>query len=128
MLAEVFDVGSKKRTFLEKGVYIKNIDLCTFTQGYAQNMAASAQWLCFVVPSCWAFGEDLLSYLNGIAAQLGVGIYLQGEFIITTEYAGVVSITQNPTDLAEGTPSLLPYQVYGEMTGQDSQLVPPLAR
>ncbi|GAG23107.1 unnamed protein product, partial [marine sediment metagenome] len=36
----------------------------------------------------------------------------------------MVSITQHPADLAEGTPGLLPYKVDGEMTGQDSQLVP----
>ena len=76
MLAEVFVVGRKKRTFSERGVYIKDKNFCTFAVGYAQNMAASAQWLCFVVPSCGAFGEELLPYLNGIATQLGVGIYL----------------------------------------------------
>jgi hypothetical protein len=76
VLAEVFDVGIKKRTFLERGVNIKKLKLCTFTQGYAPNKAASAQWLCFVEPSCGAFGEELLPYLYGIAAQLGVGIYL----------------------------------------------------
>ena len=76
MLAEVNDVGSEKRTFLWNGVYIKRTYLCTFTVGYALNTAASAQWLCFVVPLCGSFGEELLSYLNGVAAKLGVGIYL----------------------------------------------------
>ncbi|GAG23104.1 unnamed protein product [marine sediment metagenome] len=50
--------------------------MCTFTTGYAPNTAASAQWLCFVVTLCGSFGEELFSYLNGIAAQLGVGINL----------------------------------------------------
>jgi hypothetical protein len=76
VLAEVGDVGGKKCTVLKIGVNIKRVNLCTFTDSYAQNMAASAQWLCFVVPSCGAFGEELLPYLYGIAAQLGVGIYL----------------------------------------------------
>ena len=76
MLAKVKDVGCEKRTFLENGVYIKRIYLCTFTVGFALNTAASAQWLCFVVPLCGSFGEELLSYLNGVAAKLGVGIYL----------------------------------------------------
>lgn len=75
VLAEVINVGSKKCTFLKKGVYIKRINLCTYAAGYARNTATSAQWLCFVVPLCGSFGEDLLSYLNGVAAQLGVGIY-----------------------------------------------------
>jgi hypothetical protein len=76
VLVKVVDVGSEKRTFLGNGVYIKRIYLCTFNDGYALNTAASAQWLCFVVTSCGAFGEELIPYLNGVAAQLGVGIYL----------------------------------------------------
>jgi len=43
VLAEVIDVGGKKRTIFKNGVYIKRIDLCTFVIGYARNTAASAQ-------------------------------------------------------------------------------------